>query len=914
LKGEGGVGVCLAEFKMIGFLLRKVFGTKYERDIRKLRPLVQAIKDWEPALSKLSDEQLRAKTAEFKERLTKGETLDDLLPEAFAVVRETCKRLLGKKFTVCKSEWEWIMVPFDVQLIGGIVLHQGKIAEMATGEGKTLVATMPAYLNALSGKGVHIVTVNDYLARRDREWMGPIYEFLGLTVGVIQHDMSPQEKKIAYNCDLAYGTNNEFGFDYLRDNMAIRREDRVQREFYYAIVDEVDSILIDEARTPLIISGPVQESTQIYYKIDRVVRQLKVKVPTKKESLEETKAKQDGRGGIDEFYKGYDAIFDEKAHTFTLLKPGGIKCERLLGIDLSDPANIDYQGYINASGRAYKGFRRDVDYVVKDGRVIIVDEFTGRLMPGRRWSDGLHQAIEAKENLKIEEENQTLATVTLQNYFRLYEKLAGMTGTAETEAGEFKKIYNLEVVVIPTNKPLVRYNYSDVIYKTEKEKFKAVIEEVIKLNKEERPVLVGTRSIETSERLGEMLKRRGVKHNVLNAKHHEMEAQIIAQSGQGGAVTIATNMAGRGTDIVLGEGVAKRGGLHITGTERHEARRIDNQLRGRTGRQGDPGSSRFYLSLEDELMRLFGSERIARVMDTLGIEEDQPIEHPWISKAIETAQKRVESHHFEIRKHLLEFDDVMNEQREVIYKQRREVLEGKDLKEEVMGMIEDGIENLLPTYTNEKTLPEEWDLKGLAERIRYLFPITLDKIDPEEINQPKLREMIVKKVKEAYLAREEELSSQMMRKLEQMVTLQVVDIHWKDHLYAMDHLREGIHLRSYAGKNPVVEYKIESYQLFDSMTERIREEIVEYIFKLRVVGEERERRRIPVKEELLAPVLASDYGRPELPLPAVPPEEAEGAEVPPEEKPVPVRVERKIGRNEPCPCGSGKKYKKCCGK
>ena len=723
---------------MFGDLLKKIVGSKNDRELKRIRPMVDQMNDFERRVSPLTNDQLRAKTAEFKERIGKGESLDEILPEAFAVVRETARRTLGERH-------------YDVQLIGGIVLHEGTIAEMATGEGKTLVSTLPAYLNSLKGEGVHIVTVNDYLAKRDSEWMGAIYKFLGLSVGVILHELNDKERKIAYGCDITYGTNNEFGFDYLRDNMKFDIEDYVQRELNYAIVDEVDSILIDEARTPLIISGPAEESTDKYYKINRVIPFLK---------------------------REQDYQLEEKSHTAFLTEEGVAHVEKLIHVEnLYDPRNIETLHHVNQALRAYTLFKRDVDYVVKDGEVIIVDEFTGRLMPGRRWSDGLHQAVEAKENVRIENENQTLATITFQNYFRMYKKLSGMTGTADTEAAEFKKIYNLDVMVIPTNMPLIRTNYPDVIYKTEDEKFRAAVREIEELYKMGRPVLVGTISIEKSERVSHFLKKKGIPHNVLNAKHHEREAEIIAQAGRAGAVTISTNMAGRGTDILLGgnpkamaramvteedtdpealqkayekayekaldivkkekEKVVQVGGLHVLGTERHEARRIDNQLRGRAGRQGDPGSSRFYLSLEDDLLRIFGSERISSIMDRLGIEEEQPIEHRLVSRAIENAQRRVEAHNFEIRKHLLEYDNVMNQQREVIYSQRREVLAGEDLKESVQEMIEEQAEGIIDLYADEKVHPEEWDMKGLQDAVyqQFAFRWTPPSIEEEGFNR-----------------------------------------------------------------------------------------------------------------------------------------------------------------------------------
>ncbi|MBM3254258.1 MAG: preprotein translocase subunit SecA, partial [Candidatus Omnitrophica bacterium] len=882
----------------------------------------------EPEIQKLTDAQMRSKTDIFKERLKAGETLDDILPEAFALVREAARRTINMRH-------------FDVQLAGGIVLHQGKISEMATGEGKTLVATLPVYLNALTGKGVHVVTVNDYLARRDREWMGPIYEFLGLTVGVIQHDMSPYQRQLAYNSDVTYGTNNEYGFDYLRDNMVIRKEDRVQRKLHYAIVDEVDSILIDEARTPLIISGPAEESTDKYYKIDKLVPRL-------------TKGKRDEEKKIETG----DYIVDEKAHTAYLTEEGEIKAARLLGIDnLHDIKYMDYKHHINQALRAHELFKRDVDYVIKDGGVMIVDEFTGRLMPGRRWSDGLHQAIEAKESVRIERENQTLATITFQNYFRMYEKLAGMTGTALTEAGEFSHIYKLDVVVIPTNKPLIRTNYPDCIYKTEKEKFEAVVKEIAELYERGRPVLVGTISIDKSERLSLFLKRKGIPHQVLNAKYHEMEAHIVAQAGRFKAVTIATNMAGRGTDILLGgnpeylandylkqkevdpkaatsqqkqealnlikpkideehKNVVSLGGLHILGTERHEARRIDNQLRGRAGRQGDPGSSRFYLSLEDDLLRIFGSERIKLIMDRLGLEEGQEIQHPLVTKAIETAQKRVEEHNFGIRKHLLEYDNVMNKQREILYEERRFVLEAESLKEHIFEMIDDVADEALDIYANEELRQTEWDLDGLINFLNSKFLLPRDIVNKEEINinREGLREGIINALKDTYNKKEESVGSGLMRELEKIILLQTIDSKWKDHLYSMDILREGIGLRAYGQKDPLVEYQHEGFDMFEEMTYRIKEEALEYILKVRPFIEE--------KIQGIFEALPQEFSHPEFsrPTPHQPTYQDSYGEDVTLTQPQPPKVttyqrtSQKVGRNDPCPCGSGKKYKKCCGK
>jgi len=852
---------------MVGKLLVKVFGTERERNIKRLLPIVNKINGWEKKIVRLSDKALQRKTDEFKGRLKRDESLDDLLPEAFAVVREAAKRTLNLRH-------------YDEQLMGGIVLHQGKIAEMANGEGKTLVATLPAYLNGLEDKGVHIVTVNDYLARRDREWMGPVYEFLGLSVGVIQNQMDSAQRRQAYQCDITYGTNNEFGFDYLRDNMALRIEDCVQRDFNYAIVDEVDSILIDEARTPLIISGPAEKSTELYYRIDKIVPLLK---------------------------KGRDYEVDEKDQTVALTEEGIGKAEKLLGVNdiyQIDPKwGVSLATHINQAVRAHELYKRDRDYLVKDGEIVIVDEFTGRLMPGRRWSDGLHQAIEAKERVNIRNENQTLATITLQNYFRMYKKLAGMTGTASTEAAEFKKIYNLDVVTIPTHKPIIREDLPDKVYQTEKAKFKAVIEEVERLYKKEKPVLVGTRSVEKSELLSRMLRDKGIPHTVLNAKYHEKEAQIVAQAGQKRAVTIATNMAGRGTDIKLGEGVRELGGLFVIGTERHESRRIDNQLRGRSGRQGAPGADQFCVSLEDELMRLFGSERIASIMNRLKVPEDQPIEHPWINKALEKAQERVEERNFEIRKQLLEYDDVMNRQREVIYKERRKVLEGKNLKEDVLGMVENTIEELVSFYAGEKVRPEEWDIEGLIKKLKQLFPIEVSlKTLKGVYSREELTEKVIKEVKKAYSEKEARLGEELMRELERIVLLHIIDSRWKDHLYAMDILKEGIGLRGYGQRDPLIEYKREAYEMFEDLIKRIKEGVSELIFKVKVSRE-------PYLEKI--PARSPRSPRPVL----VGTNQNNKNSYMGQRKRVSYQRKRtKIGRNDPCPCGSGKKYKYCCGR
>ena len=833
---------------MFRWLAQKIFGTKNKRDLKRLQPYASAISEQEPQIQSLSDDQLRAKTAEFKEKLGQGASLDDILIEAFAVVREAGKRTINMRH-------------FDVQLMGGVVLHQGKIAEMKTGEGKTLVATLSAYLNALGGKGVHIVTVNDYLAKRDTEWMGPIYNFLGLEVGTIQHDMGEAERHEAYRKDITYGTNNEFGFDYLRDNMKFRFSDLVQREHNYAIVDEVDSILIDEARTPLIISGPTEEATSLYYKVDNLIRRLDKK-----------------------YYQ-----VDEKTRTTTLTEEGVAESEKFLKVpNLYDLEHMDLVHHINQSLKAHHLFKKDVDYMVKEGKVTIVDEFTGRLMPGRRYSDGLHQALEAKEKVRIEEEYQTLASVTFQNYFRMYDKLAGMTGTAVTEATEFQSIYKLDVVEVPTNKPLLRYEYHDVIYRTRKEKWDAVVEEITESNKKGQPVLVGTISIENSEHLSSLLRKRGINHVVLNAKYHEMEANIIAQAGRVESVTIATNMAGRGVDILLGgnpeflatEQLKKKGidpskasqdeweqaladargvtevdnkkiiglnGLHIIGTERHEARRIDNQLRGRAGRQGDPGSSRFYLSLEDDLMRIFGSERISGIMARIGMAEGVPIEHSMVSKAIERAQKQVEGHNFSIRKHLLEYDDVMNKQRESIYKQRREILSGKNMKKFIQELIETLVEWMMETHTHKDKSPDDWDAEGLRKGIASQFGLDIEElgIDWETINYDELREKIVNALKDSYAEKEQIISEDRMREFERVITLQLIDSQWKDHLLAMDHLKEGIGLRGYGQRDPLIEYKKESYDMFQAMMDRIEEETIRYLFLLQPVKEE----EIPERKE-----------------------------------------------------------------
>ncbi len=899
--------------------LTKVFGSKHDRDIRRMMPIVDQINHLEETIKPLGDEELRGKTEEFRERLRPeverltellkdgtdesaikvarsdlNAQLDDLLPEAFAVCREAAIRSVGMRH-------------FDVQLIGGIVLHRGRIAEMKTGEGKTLVATLPVYLNALTGRGVHVVTVNDYLARRDAEWMGQVYRFLGLSVGVIQNDMGDKERQAAYACDVTYGTNNEFGFDYLRDNMKFEVESMVQPNHVYAIVDEVDSILIDEARTPLIISGPSEESIDKYYRVDKIIPKL----------IKET-----------------DYKIDEKEHTAVLTEEGVAHAEKLLGVEnLYDPSEIETLHGVNQALKAHTLYKLDVDYVVKEGEVIIVDEFTGRLMPGRRWSDGLHQAVEAKQGVKIEAENQTLATITFQNFFRMYDKLSGMTGTADTEASEFDSIYRLEVVVIPTNRPMVRDDRADLVYRTEREKFTAIAEEIAELHEKGQPVLVGTISIEKSEQLAAQLKKKGVPHVVLNAKYHEREAEIISQAGRRGSVTIATNMAGRGTDIVLGgnpefmaqqktrevedpaerktiteeirevwkeehEKVKELGGLHILGTERHESRRIDNQLRGRSGRQGDPGSSRFYLSLEDDLMRIFGSDRIAGIMERLGMEEGVPIEHKMVSKSIERAQKQVEGRNFDIRKHLLEYDDVMNKQREAIYTLRRNILEGREGREYILNAAEDIVDFIADTHLPaEERGGAEWNLDELAVELFNYFGLDLPSLglDPSSMGRDAFVEELRIAVRKKFEEKEASVGAEIMQLQQKYLLLQVIDAQWKDHLLVIDHLKEGIGLRGYGQRDPLVEYKKESFDLFQSMMERIQDRVVQYLWKVEMVVEDAgsnpaPRRIQPPKRQNLS------YSAPSK-----------------ETQQTVKRREPKVGRNDPCPCGSGKKYKKCHG-
>jgi preprotein translocase subunit SecA len=895
---------------MLAGILKKVFGSRNERLIKAMSKSVARINALEPGFEKLSDVELRAKTDEFRERLRQGAALEDILPEAFATVREVARRVLGMRH-------------FDVQLIGGMVLHQGKISEMRTGEGKTLVATLPAYLNALSGEGVHIVTVNDYLARRDARWMGPVYEALGLSTDVVTAGMEHAAKRAAYAADITYGTNNEFGFDYLRDNMAFSAGDRVQRKLHYAIVDEVDSILIDEARTPLIISGPAEDSSERYHRINTLIPKL---------SRQEV---EDGPG---------DYSVDEKARQVYLTEAGHQQVEDLMaeaglleeGDSLYDASNISLMHHLNAALRAHALFRKDVDYIVRDNEVIIVDEFTGRTMPGRRWSEGLHQAVEAKEGVTVQSENQTLASITFQNYFRLYQKLAGMTGTADTEAYEFQQIYALEVVVIPTDKPMIRSDLADLVYLTADEKFDSIIEDIKDCRRREQPALVGTTSIETSEYLSRLLKRDDIAHQVLNAKYHEREAEIVAQAGRPGSVTIATNMAGRGTDIVLGgsleadlaaakdaddeakkrlretwqvrhERVVQAGGLHIIGTERHESRRVDNQLRGRSGRQGDPGSSRFYLSLEDNLMRIFASDRLGNLMQKLGMEKGEAIEHPWVTKAIENAQRRVEGRNFDIRKQLLEYDDVANDQRKVIYQQRNEMMDTEDVSDTIQAIRHDVVNAVISAHIPPESLEEMWDVPGLTDALERDLALKLDIAGWLEadanLHEETLRARIQEEVESAYAAKEAIVGAPVMRHFEKAVMLQVLDSHWKEHLAAMDYLRQGIHLRGYAQKNPKQEYKREAFEMFAQMLERIKHEVVGILAKVQVqteqdveAVEEQRRTRAQVQYEHEAvSALGDEQAAPQQHSPFV-------------------REGRKIGRNEPCPCGSGKKYKHCHGR
>ena len=937
---------------MLESTLAKVFGTKHDREIKRMRPTVAAINNLEPEMQRLSDAELAAKTPEFKQRLANGASLDDILIEAFAVCREAGRRMLNMRH-------------FDVQLIGGMVLHRGRIAEMKTGEGKTLVATLPSYLNALGGKGVHVVTVNDYLARRDSEWMGRIHRFLGLTVGTIIHDLDDQQRRDAYGSDITYGTNNEFGFDYLRDNMKFRLEDYVQREFNFGIVDEVDSILIDEARTPLIIAGPSEESTDKYYKVNRIIPYL--------ERGEVIEGKEPGQS-----YTTGDFTVDEKHRTVGLTDIGNDKAAKLLGLpDIYSADTLEWRHHVEAALKAHVLYQRDRDYVVQDGQVVIVDEFTGRLMPGRRWSDGLHQAVEAKENVKIERETQTLASVTFQNFFRMYKKLSGMTGTADTEAAEFSKIYNLEVTVIPTNKPLIRIENADVVYRTEDEKFRNAGKEIKALNEKGQPVLVGTISVEKSERLSNILKKMGVRHEVLNAKNHEREAHIVAQAGRKGAVTVSTNMAGRGTDILLGgnpdflledrlkkygkspemlppeeleairnevkaeieaerKEVIAAGGLHILGTERHESRRIDNQLRGRAGRQGDPGSSRFYLSLQDDLLRIFGGERMQRLMLRLGMEEDVPIESRLITKRIAAAQKAVEAQHFASRKHVLEYDDVMNKQRQAVYGMRRQLLEGNNQKERIQDIIRGIVGSFIDQFCPENARYDQYDLAGLQNAVVNQFGIKLELDELTSLNRRDIEQKTNDLLTERYDAKESMIGPENMRQAEQIIMLNVVDNQWKDHLLSMDHLKEGIGLRGYGQKDPLIEYKKESFTMFQDMMDRIEDETIKYLFFMRI-----ETGNVP----LPYPEVAEEEDEDELEGAAQPtPEqiEAERREAQQSVLDLTRNIHRKkdrelaqmqlgggdgggsngspavnktpkVGRNELCPCGSGKKYKKCHG-
>lgn len=985
---------------MLQRILSKIFGTKTERELKRLWPVVEEINQF---YEKFKGIDLLKTTEDFKKRIVQGESLSEILPEAFALVKEACRTLIGKKWLVVEIETEWNMIPFDVQLIGGIVLHEGKIAEMKTGEGKTLVATMPLYLNALAGKGAHLVTVNDYLARRDREWMGPVYESLGMTVGVLQQGMENEPRKAAYNCDITYGTNNEFGFDYLRDNMVWRFEDKVQRGHYYAIVDEVDSILIDEARTPLIISGPVERETKSFDELNPVVQRLNATqtvlvnriVQEAKKLLDEGKEKEAGikllqarRGapknkqllkleqetGVKRLIEDTELYFlrekkfsqideelyfviDEKSHIVDLTEKGRLfispnNPDMFVLPDLSEKIgkiekdeNLSpkekfvykekaYEEYAKKSEilsnlrallKAYALFERDVEYVVQDGKVTIVDEFTGRLMPGRRFSDGLHQALEAKERVRVQEETQTFATITIQNYFRMYEKLAGMTGTAATEANEFWQIYKLDVVEIPTKEPVRRIDYEDIVYRSKREKYNAIIEEIVKWHVQKRPILVGTTSVEVSEVLSRLLQRKGIPHNVLNAKHHQREAVIIAQAGQPGAVTIATNMAGRGTDIKLGSDVVKCSkccincldhnctecsheekteclndlpcGLYIIGTERHESRRIDNQLRGRSGRQGDPGSSRFFLSLEDDLMRIFGSDRVANIMDRFGGGEQKPLTHPLVTRAIANAQKRVEENHFEIRKHLLEYDDVMNRQREVIYKMRDDILKGGNFEDTLFKNFENTIEDIILKYSDEKEPPEQWDWEGLIGEYNQLFLTNfyIEKTEKEKIKQTELFDRLLEKAKEHYTLRKKNYDEETFNEMLKSILLLTIDNRWREHLYALDALREGINLRAYAQKDPLVEYKQESFKMFDDLLRDIARDVSGIVFR----ATPRPIQRKPVVTHEYKPELLNKKGEAQKKV---------GSGV------SSVSKSTKIGRNDPCPCGSGKKYKKCCGR
>ena len=856
-------------------LLAKLFGNSSTKEIKRIQPIVDRILGYENAMKELSDEALVHKTDEFKNRLKNGETLDDILPEAYAVVREAAVRTLGQKH-------------YPVQLIGGIILHQGRIAEMCTGEGKTLTATLPAYLNALEGKGVHVVTVNDYLASRDAEWMGQIYRFLGLTVGCVLNQMENNDRRAAYQCDITYGTNNEFGFDYLRDNMVVYKEKMVQRDLHYAIIDEVDSVLIDEARTPLIISGRGNKSTSLYKQADVIAARMRkgriIGEQSKLAQLMQEEVQEEG-----------DFIVDEKAKSCSLTADGVKKVEKFFGIDnLSDPENAEIAHHVQTALKARYLMFRDQDYVVNEGKIIIVDEFTGRLMPGRRYNEGLHQAIEAKEDVEVKRESKTLATITFQNYFNKYTKKAGMTGTAKTEEGEFQTIYGMDVVEIPPNRPVARIDHPDMLFKTRKEKYKAALNDIIETHKTGQPVLVGTITIEDSEYLSKMLTRNGIQHDVLNAKFHEREAEIVAQAGQMGAVTIATNMAGRGTDIKLGEGVADLGGLKIIGTERHEARRIDNQLRGRSGRQGDPGESRFYVSTEDELIRIFGGDKMTRIMETLRIPEDTPIEDATFTKAVAQAQRRVEENNFGIRKRLLDYDQVMNEQREVIYNERRKVLEGADLREEIFSMMDSIVTERVHEAVGEAKFAEDWDFRRMRETLGSIIPFDEIQVSKEELDTLKEEEMVERLQKKAhamYEAKEAEVEPERMREIERMLLLKAVDTHWMDHIDIMDQMRQGIGLQAYAQKNPLDEYRFVSYDMFEELNQKITEDTVRNLLRIRIV----EKQEVERKE--VAQNISTNRGTDQTQV----------------KKPV-KRTEKKVGRNDPCPCGSGKKYKNCCGR
>ena len=862
----------------MGFL-EKIFGNYSEKEIKKIKPIVAKIEALGPQYENLSDEELRGKTQEFKDRLAKGETLDDILPEAYAVVREAASRpnVLNMKH-------------FPVQLMGGIVMHQGRIAEMRTGEGKTLVATLPAYLNALEGKGVHVVTVNDYLAQRDSDWMGEVFRFLGLSVGCILNGMDNNERRAAYACDITYGTNNEFGFDYLRDNMVVRKENMVQRDLHYAIIDEVDSVLIDEARTPLIISGSGSKSTDLYRVADLFVKKLKKGRILNEDEAMNALLKE-------EIQEEGDFVLDEKAKSVVLTQEGVAKAEKYFSVDnLSDPENLELQHYINNALKANYNMYLDKDYVIHEGEIVIVDEFTGRMMPGRRYSDGLHQAIEAKENVQVRRESKTLATITFQNYFNKYAKKCGMTGTAKTEEEEFRNIYGMDVVEIPTNRPIQRKDLDDVVYRTEAGKFRAVVRDIIAAHEKGQPVLVGTVTIEKSETLSKLLKMEGVKHQVLNAKYHAQEAEIVALAGQMGAVTIATNMAGRGTDIKLGEGVAELGGLKIIGTERHESRRIDNQLRGRAGRQGDPGESRFYISLEDDLMRLFGSEKTMKLVDAMGMTEDEPIEAGMLSKAIENAQKKVEGNNFAIRKHLLEYDQVMNEQREIIYGERKRVLYGENLRDSIVGMIGAVVERTVDAHMSDDQLPEEWDMAAFSESLSAIIPVGKVNIKDEALPQmtkDKLKETLTKLGNQLYEMKEKEIGQgqaegeERMRELERVVMLRVIDQKWMDHIDDMDQMRQGIGLHAYAQRDPLTEYKFAAYDMFEEMSNHIQEDTLKILYRVRIQTE--------VKQEEPPKQMFTNKDDSAVKQPKK-------------------RADEKIGRNDPCPCGSGKKYKQCCGR